>query len=108
MAVTRRMRLLTVVGPGGRRDVVAAAEASLVYLMPVIIELAGGEGADVTNPRWALYDDSGQVLRRVGSLLSEGVMDGAVLVLGEGPPPGAPDVPAPAHVHDAPEDDRDS
>ena len=103
MAVTRRARLLTVVGPGGRHDVVAAAEASLVFLMPVIIELAGGGGADVSSPRWALYDEDGRVLRRVGTLLSERVLDGAVLVLSESPPTAPPPIPVPAHVEAAPE-----
>ncbi len=98
MSVTRRVRLLTVVGPGGRHDVAAAAEASLVFLMPVLIDLAGGEGAEVTNPRWALYDEDGRVLRRGGTLLSEQVLDGSVLVLSESHPGAPPPVPVPARL----------
>ncbi len=95
MAVTRRVRLLTLVGPGGRRDVVAAAEASLVYLFPVFVDLVGDGETPADSPRWGLYDVQGQVLRRTSTLLAEQVVDGAVLTLAATPPAGPPPVPHP-------------
>ena len=77
----RRVRLVTVTGPGGRRDVAAAADASLVYLLPVLIDLVGGDEHPHGSPRWALYTEAGRVVPRTGSLVSAGVADGQTLVL---------------------------
>lgn len=77
----RRVRLLSVVGPAGRRDLVLAGEASLVYLLPVLVDLVGDGGADRTSPRWALYTGDGTVLPRTRSLIDAGVADGEVLRL---------------------------
>jgi hypothetical protein len=85
----RRVRLVTVDGPGGRRDVAAAADASLVYLLPVLIDLVGGGAQPPSSPRWALYTEDGLVVARTGTLAATGVVDGQVLVLSPGPPPNA-------------------
>lgn len=77
----RRVRLLTVSGPGGRRDVAVAADASLVHLLPVLVELVGGGAADPNSPRWALYGPGGQVLARTRSLAALNILDGQELVL---------------------------
>ena len=96
MAVkNRRVRLVTVVGPGGRQDVVAAADASLVFLLPVFVGLVGDESVDPNSPRWSLYDRQGRVLRRVSTLADEQVFDGAVLQLSLTVPAAPPAVPYP-------------
>jgi WXG100 protein secretion system (Wss), protein YukD len=77
----RRIRLVTVVGPAGRRDLALAGEASLVFLLPVLVDLVGDAGAERTSPRWALYTAEGAVLPRTRSLLAAGVVDGDVVEL---------------------------
>jgi hypothetical protein len=77
----RGVRLLTVVGPAGRRDLVLAGEASLVFLLPVLVDLVGDGGADRSSARWALYTSDGTVLPRTRSLIAAGVADGEVLEL---------------------------
>jgi WXG100 protein secretion system (Wss), protein YukD len=77
----RRVRLVTVDGPAGRRDLVLAGEASLVFLLPVLVDLVGDGGADRTSPRWALYTAAGNVVPRTRSLIDAGVLDGEVLRL---------------------------
>lgn len=95
MAVkNRRVRLITVVGPRGKQDVVAAADASLVFLLPVFVGLVGGD-IDPNSPRWSLYDREGRVLRRVSTLADEQVFDGSVLHLSLSVPSGPPAVPYP-------------
>jgi hypothetical protein len=78
--------MVTVVGPGGRTDVVAAADASLVHLIPLLVEQVGADELASTNRRWALYDDGGRVLS-TATLVEQGVADGDVLALScSGPP----------------------
>ncbi len=77
----RGVRLVTVVGPAGRHDLVLAGEASLVFLLPVLVDLVGDGGADRTSARWALYTCEGDVLPRTRSLISAGVVDGEILEL---------------------------
>jgi hypothetical protein len=43
--------LLTIVGPGGSEDVAVAADASLVWLLPVFVDLVGGGETSAANPR---------------------------------------------------------
>lgn len=88
----RQVRLITVTGPAGREDVAAAADASLVYLLPVLIDLVGGDQVPADSPRWSLYTEDGQVVARTRSLAAAGVVDGQVLVLSPTPPSLAPEV----------------
>jgi hypothetical protein len=81
----RQVRLVTVTGPAGRQDVAAAADASLVYLLPVLIDLVGGDVPPPSSPRWSLYTEDGQVVARTRSLAAAGVVDGQVLVLSPTP-----------------------
>jgi hypothetical protein len=96
MAVkNRRVRLITVVGPRGKQDVVAAADASLVFLLPVFVGLVGDDSVDPDSPRWSLYDREGRALRRVSTLADEQVFDGSVLQLALSVPAAPPTVPYP-------------
>jgi WXG100 protein secretion system (Wss), protein YukD len=87
--IGRRARLVTIVGPLGTRDVVVSADASLVFLRPVLVDLVGGDPGDGRgrdSPRWALYTRHGQVLPATRNLAACGVVDGEVLVLAASPP----------------------
>jgi hypothetical protein len=77
----RRARLVTVWGPGGVQDLVVSADASLVALLPVLIELLGGGEQPPSSPRWALYTEDGRVLPTTATLTDARVVDGQVLVL---------------------------
>lgn len=81
----RRVRLLTIVGPAGRQDVTVAADASLVYLRPVLVDMVGGAAWPRDSPRWSLTTDQGRVLAATRSLAANGVVDGQVLHLTAGP-----------------------
>lgn len=84
------MRMLTVVGPGGRTDVTAAADASLGHLIPLLVEQVGDGGLPPSNPRWALYDEAGRPLS-TATLVQQRVTDGDIVVLScTGPPERTP------------------
>ena len=84
---SRRVRFMTVRGPAGSVDVVAAADASLVYLTQLLVEAVGGGELPGDNPRWNLYDHDRRPLQRTGTLVSQDVVDGDVLVLSSSGPP---------------------
>lgn len=77
----RRVRMVTVTGPGGTVDVVLAADASLNRIMHLLVEEIGAQLLPPDSPRWAVYDDNGQVLAATSTLLQERVVDGDLLHL---------------------------
>lgn len=80
------MRVLTVIGPAGSTDVVAAADASLGHLIPLLVAQVGGASLPANNPRWGLYDELGQPLT-TATLVEQRVTDGDILHLScTGPP----------------------
>jgi hypothetical protein len=74
-----------VVGPAGRRDVVAAADASLVYLRPVLVDMVGRDRWPRDSPRWRLVTAEGRPLVATRSLAANGVVDGQLLFLSASP-----------------------
>ncbi|MDQ1684887.1 MAG: protein secretion system (Wss), protein YukD [Frankiaceae bacterium] len=77
----RRVRLLTVRGPGGTADFVAAADASLLYLRQLFVDVVGGGELPADSPRWNLYDYDNRPLSLTGTLVDQRIVDGDVLRL---------------------------
>ncbi len=77
----RRVRMVTVTGPGETVDVVLAADASLRRILHLLVEEIGADLLPPDSPRWAVYDSDGQVLAATSTLSQEGVVDGDLLYL---------------------------
>jgi MinD-like ATPase involved in chromosome partitioning or flagellar assembly len=73
--------LVTVVGPGGRRDLSLPADAPVRELLGPLVDLAGNAGADAQPEKWTLSPAAGQPLPPESSLAENGVLDGTVLYL---------------------------
>jgi Mrp family chromosome partitioning ATPase len=88
-----RALLVTVAGPGGRRDLSLPADAPLAELLPVLARLVGGGAAD---QGWTLTPSGDGPLPAGASLAAAGVLNGALLHLAPprpvraAPPPQPP------------------
>jgi MinD-like ATPase involved in chromosome partitioning or flagellar assembly len=92
--VSARTTLVTIVGPGGRRDLSLPADAPIRELLPPLIDLAGesGNGRADTSLAWTLSPAAGEPMSLDTSLSEQRILDGTVLYLA----PARPDGTAPA------------
>lgn len=91
-----RTLLVTVVGPGGRRDLSLPADTSIRELLPPLIDLAGSSTGQGRVDQWTLSPAAGRPLSQDVSLADGGILDGAVLYLAPSLPDGsAPTTPPP-------------
>jgi MinD-like ATPase involved in chromosome partitioning or flagellar assembly len=86
-----RALLVTVAGPGGRRDLSLPADAPVAELLPVLARLVGG---GPTTDGWALRPAGGRPLPAGASLAAGGVLNGTLLHLAR-PQPVQPTPPPP-------------
>ena len=97
--MTSRTMLVTIVGPGGRKDLSLPSDAPIRELLPPLIELAGGNGEGPPNPSaWVLASSAGEELDAESTLEQGGVVDGQVLYLDRARPDGGPPAPPPPPV----------
>jgi MinD-like ATPase involved in chromosome partitioning or flagellar assembly len=79
--------LVTVVGPGGRRDLSLPADSPVRELVPTLVGLVGGEG-DAEPDAWGLSLSAAgdESMGPEDTLEAGGVLDGSVLYLSRGAP----------------------
>ena len=95
-----RSTLVTVVGPGGRRDLSLPVDAPIKELVPPLVDLTGDQsnGSSGHPGKWTLSRSAGDALSPGSSLAEQGVLEGTVLYLApvrtdgprSEPPPVAP------------------
>jgi WXG100 protein secretion system (Wss), protein YukD len=84
--------LITVTGPGGRRDLAAPADVPAGTLLGPLVHLLGGSGPagpDPTGQPWELRSPAGTPIRPEQTLPDAGVQAGASLALTRQQPPGS-------------------
>jgi MinD-like ATPase involved in chromosome partitioning or flagellar assembly len=102
--LSARTTLVTIVGPGGRRDLSLPADAPIRELLPPLIDLAGefGNGQADYSLTWTLSPAAGEPMSPDTSLSEQSILDGTVLYLAPARPDGT--APAPEISTPSPDD----